>query len=68
MASNICIDVALTLLVYFSSSLASLFVASGLVITVLVLEFIAMRREMKSGLTVGDENEKGCSDKIGDDL
>ena len=53
MASNICIDVALTFLVYFSSSLASLYVTSGLVIAVLVLEFMAMWREVKSRATVG---------------
>ena len=44
---------ALTFLVYFSSSLAALYVASGLVIAVLVLEFIAIWREVKSRAAVG---------------
>ena len=53
MIENILIDVALASLVYLPFSLLALFLASGLVIAVLVLEFVIMWRDMKSG-RVGD--------------
>jgi hypothetical protein len=57
LASNVLANLALTLLVWFSSSLIFLCLASALVMCVFVLEGVCLRREYMRSKIVIDEKE-----------